>query len=223
MSYTSDVQATDETLSALLEHVDAATRALQMSAIVPDEVAALIDSFDLVLHAETPLRLVADPYLTTMLFAAAFRAEKALRHDDAETRRRDLRIALEQFHQALRDIVSNRPFATDTPVRGVLANAVAAVSMPQREFAELLGVSTRQLQRWLAADGPVPAGDDEARIRIVAQLVNQLRHAFTGPGVLAWFNRKHPVLGVKPMARLGDPLGYPELLRAASGARSMSG
>jgi hypothetical protein len=223
MSYTSDMKATDKTLSTLLEDVNAATRALQMSATVPDEVSALVDSFDPVLHAEAPLRLEADPYLTTMLFAAAFRAEKALRHDNAETRRRDLRIALEQFRQALRDIVSNRPFAADTPVREVLANAAAAVSVPQREFAELLGVSTRQLQRWLAADGPAPAGDDEARIRIVAQLANQLRHAFTGPGVLAWFNRKHPALGVKPVARLGDPLRYPELLSAASAARSMSG
>ena len=56
-----------------------------------------------------------------------------------------------------------------------------------------------------------------------AQLANQLRHAFTGPGVLAWFNRKHPTLGVKPTAWLGDPLRYPALLAAATAARDMTG
>lgn len=224
LSYSNDMgTTTDDILRSLLERVNAATVVLQRSATVPAEVGTLIDSFDPVLHAEAPLRLEADPYLTTMLFAAAFRAEKALRHDNAEAQRQDLRIALEQFRQALRDIISNRPFAADTPVRQVLANAVGAVSLPQKEFAELLGVSTRQLQRWLAPDGPTPTGDDEARIRIVAQLVNQLRHTFTGPGVLAWLNRKHPVLGVKPIAHLGEPLRYPELLSAATASRAMSG
>src|ERR1035437_4271429 len=113
LSYSNDMVATDETLGGLLERVNAATLSLQRSATVPAEIAALIDSVDPVLHAEAPLRLEADPYLTTMLFAAAFRAEKALRHDNAEAQRRDLRIALEQFRQALRDIVSNRPFAAD--------------------------------------------------------------------------------------------------------------
>ncbi|CAN5873843.1 hypothetical protein BH23ACT8_BH23ACT8_02130 [soil metagenome] len=57
----------------------------------------------------------------------------------------------------------------------------------------------------------------------MAQLVNQLRHAFTGPGVLAWFNRNHAVLGVKPTAWLDDPLRYPALLGAATAARTMTG
>jgi hypothetical protein len=57
----------------------------------------------------------------------------------------------------------------------------------------------------------------------VAQLVNQLRHAFTGPGVPAWFNRNHAVLGVKPTAWLDDPLRYPALLGAATTARTMTG
>jgi hypothetical protein len=79
-----------------------------------------------------------------MLFAAASRVDKALRHKDPEARRRHLRLALEQFRQALRDIVSDRLFAADTPVGQVLANPGTAVSVPQKEFAVLLGVSTRQ-------------------------------------------------------------------------------
>jgi hypothetical protein len=210
-------------LERLLDDVDRATVALRSSPIVPPSVEALADSFARRLHAEAPLTLTADPYLTTMLFAAALRAEKALRHDNPERQRRDLRVALEQVRHVLRDIVGNRPFDADAPVRDVLARTVSTVSAPQQELAELLGVSTRQVQRWLAPGGPAPAGDDEARVRVVGQLVNQLRHAFTGPGTLAWFRRRHPVLGVKPVAWLDEPTRYPALVSAASATRAMTG
>jgi hypothetical protein len=209
-------------VGALLSRVNAATVLLRRSKTVPREVAELIDDFDRTLAAATPLRLEADPYLTTTLWAAAFRAEKALRRDDDQHRRRDVRVALEQIRHALRDIAENRPYGDDTPVREVLGTTVAALSAPQKTIAELLGVSVRQLQRWLAADGPEPAMDDAARIRAVGQVVNQLRHSFTGPGVLAWFYRDHPVLGQRPVELLKDPLSYPELIGAARGARAMT-
>ncbi len=208
-------------LHALLDRVNEATKLLQRSKTVPGEVAQLIDSFE-TLGAATPLRLEADPYLTTTLWAAAFRAEKALRHDDPEDQRRDVRIALEQFRHALRDIAENRPYNDDVPVREVLARTVETLATPQKTLADLLGVSVRQLQRWLAHDGPEPATDDAARIRVVGQVVNQLRHSFTGPGVVAWFYREHPVLGQRPIELLDDPLCYPQLLGAATAARAMT-
>lgn len=223
VTYHGDMTATNVEWQALLDRVNDATKVLQRSREVPEAVAQLVDSFDRALHAATPMRLDADPYLVTSLFAGAYRAEKALRHDNSETQRRDLRIALEQFRQALRDIVSNRPFAADVPVREVLAGIVAKVSVPQKEIADLLAVSTRQLQRWLSKDGPEPSGDDEARIRIVGQLVNQLWHSFTGPGVVAWFRRKHPELDVSPAQWLDDPLRYPALVSAATASRAMVG
>lgn len=223
MSYDDDMKTTEQELASLYQRVNDATVALQRSPVVPSAIEELIDGFDVLLHAEAPLRLQADPYLTTMLFAAAFRAEKALRHDDADVQRREVRLALEQFRQALRDIITGRPFSADTPVREVLKNLAAVASVPQGELADLLDVSTRQLQRWLAADGPVPTGDDEARIRVVGQIVNHLRHAFTGPGVVAWFYRRHPGLRAKPVTRLADPMAYPDLLGAAAGARAMTG
>lgn len=210
-------------LHELLDEVNDATKLLQESATVPDSLAQLVDSFELALGAATPLQLEADPYLTTTLWAAAFRAEKALRHDDSESRRREVRVALEQFRHALRDIVADRNWGDDAPVRKVLAGMVGVLAAPQRDLAELLGVSVRQLQRWLAEDGPEPAGDDAARIRVVGRLVNQLRHTFTGPGVLAWFGREHPQIGVRPVELLSDPLRYPELLGAATSARAMVG
>jgi uncharacterized protein (DUF2384 family) len=217
----SDMIATDSELGVLLGRVNEATKLLQRSKTVPDEVAQLIDSFEAMLGAASPLSLEADPYLTTRLWAAAYSAEKALRHDD-ENQRREVRVALEQFRHALRDITENRPYNDNAPVRAVLARTAEILAAPQKTLADLLGVSVRQLQRWLSADGPEPATDDAARIRMVARVVNQLRHSFTGPGVIAWFYREHPVLGRRPIELLDDPLCYPQLLGAATAARAMT-
>lgn len=224
MSYHSDMTTTalESGLGELLQSVNEATKLLQRSATVPEEVSLLVDSFDRKLDAARPSRLKADPYLTTSLWAAAFRAEKALRHVNAEQRRRGVRIALEQFRHALRDIVDNQPFSDDAPVGVVLANTAEVLATPQKNLAELLGVSVRQLQRWLADDGTGPTADDAARIRVVGQVVNQLRHSFTGPGVVAWFYRKHPVLGCPPIELLDDPLCYPRVLATATEARAMT-
>ncbi|ORA78233.1 hypothetical protein BST29_21870 [Mycobacterium malmoense] len=222
MSYDDDMSTTEPDLGALLGRVDQATKLLQRSKTVPGEVGQLVDSFERTLGAATPLRLEADPYLTTTLWAAAYSAEKALRHDNKERQRRDVRIALEQFRHALRDIVENRPYADDVPIRDVLTRTAEVLAAPQKTLADLLGVSVRQLQRWLAQDGAEPAADDAARIRAVGQLVNQLRHSFTGPGVVAWFYRDHPVLGRRPIDLLDDPLCYPRLLNAATAARAMT-
>jgi uncharacterized protein (DUF2384 family) len=216
------VITTASELPGLLDRVNEATKLLQRSKTVPTEVTQLIDGFESALGAATPSRLQADPYLTTALWAAAFRAEKALRHDSAADRRRDVRVALEQFRQALRDITENQPYGDDAPVREVLARTAEVLAAPQKTLADLLGVSVRQLQRWLAESGPEPAADDAARIRVLGQVVNQLRHSFTGPGVIAWFYREHPVLGRRPIELLGDPLAYPQLVGAATAARAMT-
>lgn len=218
---TTEIVAAPE-LDALLERVNTATKLLQRSTTVPDEVARLVDSFEQILGAATPLQLDADPYLTTTLWAAAFRAEKALRNDDAQQRRRDVRVALEQFRHALRDIVEGQPYNDNAPVRDVLSKTAETLAAPQKALAELLGVSTRQLQRWLAQDATEPTADDAARIRILGQLVNQLRHSFTGPGVVSWFDRENPDLGQQPIKLLDDPLRYPALLGAATATRAMT-
>lgn len=222
VSYASDVPTTPPDLHDLLDRVNEATKLLQRSKTVPREVGELIDSFEPTLGAATPLRLQADPYLTTTLWAAAFRAEKALRHDNGADQRRDVRIALEQFRQALRGITENQPYSDDVPARDVLGRTAEILAAPQKTLADLLGVSVRQLQRWLATDGPEPAADDAARIRVVGHVVNQLRHPFTGPGVVAWFYREHPVLGRRPIELLDDPLCYPQVRDAATAARAMT-
>jgi hypothetical protein len=206
----------------LLDRVNEATKQLQHSATVPDEVAALIDGLESSLGAAAPLRCDADPYLLTALWAAAFRAEKALRHDNAADRRRDVRVALEQFRHALRDITEAQPYSDHAPVRDVLARTAETLAAGQKTLADLLGVSVRQVQRWLADDGPEPAAADAARIRVLGQVVDQLRHALTGPGTAAWFHRKHPVLGRRPIELLDDPLAYPRLRGAAQAVRAQT-
>jgi hypothetical protein len=101
VSYSDDIITTQSELEALLARVNEATKSLQRSASVPSEVAQLVDSFEKTLGAATPLRLEADPYLTTTLWAAAFRAEKALRHDNDEQKRRDVRLALASLSEVL--------------------------------------------------------------------------------------------------------------------------
>jgi hypothetical protein len=214
------MSATEVELEPLLAQVNAATQLVVASTEVPPEVAELIDSLDNRLGA--PLPIDADPYLTTTLWSAAFRAEKALRHDDPDIARRDVRLALEQVRQALRDIVDRRPYGDDIPIGEVLNATMAILDAPQTAAAELFGVSVRQLQRWLSPGGAQPAGLDAARVRIVAQIANQLRHTFTGPGVLAWFTRVHPMLGRAPIDILADPADYPEVLAAATAARAMT-
>ena len=204
----------------LLDEVAGATAALRRRPEgIPPEVAALVDGLGTALHADAPESMDVDPYLATALFAGALRATQALRTEDPVAARQHLRVALEQVRHALRDIDDEAPVAEQTGVAEVLRRLVEELGLPQPELAPLLGISTRQLQRWLSPAGPSPSGRDEARVRMVARLVNQLRHAFTAPGVPAWFLRPHPALGTRPLDLLADPLEYPRLLAAARGAR----
>lgn len=209
-------------LSDLLREVDEATALLQRSATVPDRVVEVLDDFAAALGAAPLSRSGADTQQAEALLQAALHAQMGLRDADDKERRRVVRVALEQFRQVLRDIVENQPYGEESPVRDVLARTVETLAAPQKTVAELLGVSVRQLQRWLADDGADPAGKDAARIRMVGQLVNQLRHAFTGPGVVAWFTRPHPVLGRPPIELLNNPVLYPQLISAATAARAQT-
>jgi DNA-binding transcriptional regulator YiaG len=134
--------------------------------------------------------------------------------------RRDLRVALEQMRHALREIVDGHWASEGTPVQEVLESLVTTLRVSQPQVAHLLAISTRQLQRWLARDGASPSGQEEARIRMVSQLVNQLRHVYTTQGVPAWFEYRGPGTAAAPIELLTDPMNFPELLVAARGARS---
>jgi uncharacterized protein (DUF2384 family) len=184
---------------------------------VPDEVAVLLKDLTNELRVNASALRCADPDQVIRLLSATVQVEEALR---SETQHLSIRIPLEIMRSALVDMVEDRPVSADLPVGEVLHNLVDMANVPQADLADLLGVAPRTLQRWLTATGArVPSGDDDARIRVVAQVVNQLRHSFTGPGGVKWFYRKHPVLGVAPVKWLGDSKRYPQLLSVARRSR----
>lgn len=66
----------------------------------------------------------------------------------------------------------------------------------------------------------MPTGEDERRLRVVARIVNQLRHSLTGPGVIDWFEHPRTDLdGSRPVDVLDDPDRLELLLAAAAASR----
>jgi hypothetical protein len=160
-----------------------------------------------------------NPWLWIRLQSAAIRAQSALREDDPD-RRRHLRLALEQMRFLFARIADREPIGEERAANEVarwLDSKLASVSQPRK--AELLRVSPRTYQRWISDREPAqPGGDDERRLRVVARIVNQLRHSLTAPGVVEWFEYPRADLDdLTPSAVLDDP-GKLELLLAAAAA-----
>jgi hypothetical protein len=162
---------------------------------------------------------VVNPWLWIQVQGAALRAQSALRHEDPQ-RRRQLRLALEQMRFLFARIAEREPIGEDRPASEVarwLEATLPAVS--QQRKAQLLHVGLRTYQRWVSdRETTTPSGDEERRLRVVARIVNQLRHSLTGPGVVEWFERPRADLdGASPADALDDP-GRLELLLAAAAA-----
>lgn len=162
-----------------------------------------------------------NPWLWIAVQGAALRAQSALREADPD-RRRHLRLALEQMRFLFARIADRQPVGEDRPSREIarwLEEKLATV--PQQRKAELLGVGLRTYQRWVSErESAAPSGDDDRRLRVVARIVNQLRHSLTGPGVIDWFEHPRSDLdGTRPAALLDDPGRLEELLGAAAASR----
>lgn len=212
------VRKTDS-LAALRKDVAGIANEVKHSTEVAPEINMFVRELGSRLKADTPPMLEKDQ--EKELWRSAYEASNALQIDDPKAQRIELRMALEQLLDVLDELVDVVPLGPAVPIKDVLARTAATVSAPQEKFAELLGVSTRTLQRWLSGQGE-PGPDDADRARTVAQLITQLNHTFTPSGVMAWFYREHPELGLqRPIDLLADPLSYPELLSVATSARSM--
>ena len=108
--------------------------------------------------------------------------------------------------EAIRHLVRD---ALDAHVDGVGDDAQTVVAtlqswlpeISQAKLAELVGISTRQLQRWKKE-----GGKPTRRLRTVARLVAILRRAWTDDGVIAWFYRaRHDLDGKRPIDLLDSP------------------
>jgi hypothetical protein len=163
---------------------------------------------------------LVNPWLWIKLQSAALRAQSALREEDPR-RRHQLRLALEQMRFLLARISDREPIGEERPVHEIalwLDSKLGSVSQPKK--AELLHVSPRTYQRWISERESVrPSAGDERRLRIVARIVNQLRHSLTGPGVVDWF--EHPRADLEG-ASPGDVLDEPEKLEALVAAAAAS-
>lgn len=214
----------DDRLSELTQLVDEAVAELATSPKVSDEVWHAVVRIREVRQALDRRDLESiDPYLLLALDGGLFRSWAAQDEPGGEdARRRKLRPALEQVRQALRDLRTEAPVADDRPVKQIVAWLDEVLDAPQREVAEILGTSARTHQRWLSdADAAAPRGEDARRVRVLARVVQHLRHVWTGPGVLMWLRTPHPALdGDMPLTALGEPDRTVELLGAASASRS---
>jgi uncharacterized protein (DUF2384 family) len=126
--------------------------------------------------------------------------------------------------EAVRHLVRD---AIDGHVRGGEDNVGAMIEqliqwlprVSQSELAQLMGVSTRQLQRWATS-----TADPTRRAQLVARLVAVLRRSWTPEGVVAWFYRPRPSLGGRaPVDVLSDASYEQELLLAVRQGRAQHG
>ena len=219
-------------------HVMATTELLDLAR--PAEAATAVDSLNDLLAAEpsvpagvgaevarlaaavraTPLErwTAADPYLALLVHRAVLDAQAAVEGEDRDA----LRIALERLSHALAALGEAEEVGDERTPKELARWLAAAVEVPQRDLADLLGVDLRRFQRWISArERTRPEGEEARRLRAIARLVGQLRHAFTAAGVIAWFDWPRPELGgVTPRELLADPVRLPDLLLAAGSTRS---
>jgi hypothetical protein len=223
VTYT-DVMATTEMLdlaqpAAAAAAVDALNDRLATQGRVSDDVGAAVAALGAAVRA-TPLErwTAADPYLALLVHRAVLDAQGAV--DDGA--RDALRIALERLSHALAALGETEEVGDARTPKELARWLAGAVEVPQRDLAALLGVDLRRFQRWISArERTQPEGEDARRLRAVARLVGQLRHAFTPAGVVAWFDWPRPELGgAAPRDLLGDPVRLPDLLLAAGSTRS---
>lgn len=212
-------------LETLEEKLRVANDRLASEATVPRDIEQLVQTLSLqVSQMPTTETLRVDPYLWVALQQGLISALRAGGLRSKKTKRKELRIALEQMRQAVRDIVEGIPVSDDQPSKDIVRWLVETLDVPQNEIASLLDVSPRTFQRWASPGDPTaPHNEDALKVRLLGRLTNHLRHAFSGPGVVAWLERPHPELkGDPPKQLLDKRQTFERLTTLAASARSSS-
>lgn len=199
-----------------------ANRRLARETETPSSVIGLVeDVADAISGGDEHDLAVVNPWLWIRVQGAALRAQASLREDDPQ-RRRQLRVALEQMRFLFARIAEREPIGEDQSANEVarwLETTLGSVSQQQK--AHLLQVGVRTYQRWISdRDATTPTAEDERRLRVVARIVNQLRHSLTGPGVIEWFGHPRADLdGASPAEVLDNADQLESLLAAAAASR----
>jgi hypothetical protein len=91
--------------------------------------------------------------------------------------------------------------------------------LKQKDLADLVGRSPRQVQRW-AREG----GQPTRRLVLVSRMVALLRRAWSAEGVVAWFERPRGELdGKRPVDVLEDPAYEQRVMLAVRQGRAQHG
>jgi hypothetical protein len=208
--------------SVLAHELGEANRRLARTTETPASVVGLVEEVaDAIAAGDDSAPAIVNPWVWIRVQGAALRAQAALREDDPQ-RRRQLRLALEQIRFLFARIAEREPIGEDRPATDVVRWLEATLpSVAQPRKADLLGVGLRTYQRWISERATTaPSSSDERRLRIVARIVNQLRHSLTGPGVVEWFEHPRADLdGAAPATVLDDPDRLETLLAAAAASR----
>jgi hypothetical protein len=208
--------------AVVAQELGEANRRLGRTADTPAAVVGLVEDIaDAIAAGDEHALSAVNPWLWIRVQGAALRAQGALRGDDPE-RRRQLRLALEQLRFLFARIADREPVGEDRPATEVARWLEATLpSVAQSRKARLLGVGLRTFQRWISdREATTPTGEDERRLRVVARIVQQLRHSLTGPGVVEWFEHPRSDLdGARPVEVLDDPERLELLLAAAAASR----
>jgi uncharacterized protein (DUF2384 family) len=207
----------------LAERLDRANSLLAEEAVVPNQVPDLIQELGDRADQMSSVDLGAvDPYLLLAFQRGLIGSLRALDLPDESQRRRQLRVSIERMRKALRDFVEEVPVGEAESPKEIARWLMEVLDVPVARLAELLDVSPRTYQRWLSPSATTtPHGDDALKLRVAARIANHLRHVFTGPGVVRWFDRPHPQLkGEAPILLLRHSERLNELVNLAAASRS---
>ena len=163
-----------------------------------------------------------DPHHAVIVLRAAVSAQRALEDPGSSAARDQLRIALESIRQALAAIAERASVSDERTPKQIVQWLAVRTEVSQQTLAQLLGVSARQLQRWLSQSEAVqPEGDDARKVRVIARVVNQLRFVLSPAGTIDWFGWPRTDLDQRrPLDLLDDPAEEPTLVMVAGAMRS---
>ena len=163
-----------------------------------------------------------DPHHAVIVLHSALSAQRAIDDPGSPAARDQLRVALESIRQSLAAIAEREPVSDERNPKEIVQWLAERTEVSQARLAELLGVSARQLQRWLSMSEPAqPEGEDARKVRLVARVVNQLRFVLTPAGTVDWFSWPRSDLEQRrPLDLLEDPADEPTLGVIAGAMRS---
>ena len=196
----------------------AANERLARRGEIEEEDAGVVEALGAAVGQARRWEETVDPYLVALLHRGVIQAQHAVATGDRD----ELRLALARLVHALSAIADAEPVSADRTPKEVAQWLAGALAVPQRRLAELLGVDLRRFQRWISErEAAGPEGSDARRVRAVAALANQLRHALTADGVVDWFDWPQRDLGGStPRELLDDTRRLPDLLAAAGAMRA---